>query len=286
LPFLVLAGTILACGSSVALPTVDVSTIVAGTLQALVTPTAAPPPSQAVSAGVPISFANVGFVIPQGLATGSSSEAVPAVTDQAGPDWGRAPAYTRFTLQAYPLQGEFFEPQLMIYPAQEYAALSAGAAISIQRLQAILASPTASLANDVLPRLPFANAEQLIGAQPVVIDFEGGRGLRALVEYAQYSAPINNHELFYHFQGLTADAKYYVVGVLPVNLPYLAPNSDPAAILPPDSIPFPGTDVSDPALFTSYYQAVNNRLSATVPESFTPALTTLDSLIASLHVSP
>ncbi|MEO8354588.1 MAG: hypothetical protein ABI621_01610 [Chloroflexota bacterium] len=40
-----------------------------------------------------------------------------------------------------------------------------------------------------------------------VINFQNGRGIRFLTQYAQYPAPINNHELFYHFQGLTNDGK-------------------------------------------------------------------------------
>jgi hypothetical protein len=228
----------------------------------------------------------VGFVIPQGLASGASSEALPAVSDQSGAPWDVAPAYTRFTLQGYPLQGTFFEPQLMIYPAPEYAAVSPGASISIRRLQAILSSTTPPLTNDVLPRLPYANAEQAIGAQPVVIPFKDGSGLRVLAEYAQYFAPINNHDLFYHFQGLTADGKYYVVAILPVNTSFLAASSDPAASLPANGVPYPGTSPADPAAFTSYYQMVTNRLSTTVPEAFQPTLTSLDTLIGSLEVTP
>lgn len=285
----VLVLAVLACGSQsapTAAPSFDFS-MVAKTLQAMVTPGAtASAPTQAAPSGTAVSFAGVSFVIPNGLATGAKSETVPAVSDQGGAPWEVGPAYRKFTLQGYPLQGKFFEPQIMIYPAQEYAAANQGAANSIQRLQTILSAASPALGNDVLPRLPYANADQIIGAQPVVIPFNGGSGVRVLAEYAQYTAVINNNELFYHFQGLTSDGKSYVVTTLPVNTAFLAASPDPTASTPPDGIPFPGTNVSDPSAYTNYYQQVTDRLSTTVPESFQPNLTLLDALIGSLQVSP
>ncbi len=295
-----LAGTILACSSLAAPGTAGpgISTIVAGTLQALRTPvvgvpTAAPagPNPTSVAAptqppGAQVAFGNVSFVIPAGLASGAACETVPAVGAQGGGPWETAPAYTRCTLQGYPLSGKFFEPQIMVYPAQAYASVNDGAAMSLQRLQAILANPSASLGNDVLPRLPYANAEQAIGAAAKIIDFQEGKGVRVFAEYAQYFATINNHDLFYHFEGLTADGKSYIVAVLPVNASFLAASSDPNAAIPPGGIPFPGSNNTDPTVFQSYYNSVSTKLSATAPEDFQPPLTDLDSLIGSLHVSP
>ncbi len=293
----VLTGSLLACSLSAAPVTEAASlpTIVAGTLQALTTPvagvpTAAPagPTSVAVPtqpSGAQVAFGNVSFVIPAGLATGASCETVPAVSAQSGGPWETAPAYTRCTLQGYPLSGKFFEPQVMVYPAQAYASVNDGAAMSLQRLQAIIGNPSASLSNDVLPRLPYANAEQAIGAAPKIVDFQDGKGVRVFAEYAQYFATINNHDLFYHFEGLTADGASYIVAVLPINASFLAASSDPNAPLPPGGIPFPGYDNTDSTVFQTYYNSVSAKLSATSPEDFQPTLTDLDSLIASLHVS-
>ncbi len=286
----------LACGllSTSVGPTEDVSTIVAATLRALTTPTSAVMPSfpspasptVSIPGGIPASSAGVRFVIPSGLASGALPENVAAVNDQSGAPWEVAPAYLRFTLQAYVLQGKFFQPQIEVYPAKDYADLGTGAAISIQRLQAILASPSAAVSNDTLPRLPWANADQIIGAQTKMITFNGGSGVRVLAEYAQYDAPINNHELFYHFEGLTSDGKSYVVATLPINAAFLASDSNPASPVPADGIPFPGTDITDPALWTNYYQAVTAKLNASPPDAFQPTLTSLDDLMQSLQVSP
>lgn len=295
---LTIAAALIACGSltPASAPTVDLATAVAATLQALVLPTAAsapeqPAPTQAAvtggpGAGTPVSFSGVSFTAPTSVASGATTETVAAVNDQGGAPWEVAPAFSRFTLQGYPLQDKFWQPQIMVYPAQEYAAAGAGAANSIQRLQTILASPAPALSNDLLPRLPFANAEQLIGAQPLVLTFQGGSGLRVLAEYAQFNAPINNHDLFYHFEGLTRDGRWYIVATLPVNTTFLAAASDPAAVIPPDGVPFPGANTTDASVFTSYYQTMINRLSTTTPESFQPSLAALDTMFESFQFAP
>jgi hypothetical protein len=291
---LTVAGSLLACGlvTAAGAPTPDIATIVAGTLQALTTPaspaTQAPGASTATSqpAGTQVTFANVSFVIPQGLASGAACETVPAVGEQGGAPWEVAPAYTRCTLQAYPLQGKFFEPQIMIYPAQAYAALNNGGAMSIQRLQALLASPAAAIGHDSLPHLPWANAEQMIDAQIKILGMQSGHGVRVLTEYAQYSAAINNHELFYHFEGLTSDGKAYIVTTLPINAAFLPADSNPASPVPADGIALPGTSVSDPAVWNSYYQAVTNKLNSNSTDAFQPSLTALDALMQSFSVGP
>lgn len=263
-------------------------TIVAATLQAIETPTqSAPAPTTAPTqpAGTHVTFGNVSFVIPTGLASGAASETVAAVDAQSGGPWEAAPAFTRFTLQGYPLQNKFFEPQIMVYPAQAYASVNAGASLSLQRLQSILGNPSAPLGNDVLPRLPYANAEQIIGAQPGVLAFGGGRGVRVLAEYSQGFVSIDNHDLFYHFEGLTADGKYYIVAVLPANASFLADTGDPSAPVPPGGIPFP-SQIGDGTAVNSYLQAVTDKLNGTASDAFQPTLTMLDSLIQSLQVSP
>lgn len=279
--------SILACSlaNGPTAPVPDVSTIVAGTLHAMTTPPSAGAPTQTTPAGNPIACAGTSLVIPPGLASGATCENMPAVDEQSGAPWDVAPAYTRITLQGYLLQGKFFQPQIMIYPAQEYASVNGGAANSITRLQAILASPTASISNDALPRLPWANAEQIIGAQIKIVAFNGGSGVRLLAEYAQYNAPINNHELFYHFEGLASDGKFYVVGTLPINAAFLAAESEPASPVPADGIPFPGISVSDPTVWANYYQSVTSKLNATSADAFQPTLTALDAAFQSLQVS-
>ena len=267
-------------------PAGAVSTIVAATLNAATAAAPTQTSGQPAPAGTAVSFPGGGFVIPHGLASGASSETIAAVDEQGGAPWDVGPAYVKITLQGYSLQGTFLEPQIMVYPAAEYAAASQGAANSIQLLQAILANPSQMPETGLMPHLPYANAAQIIGAKPQVIAFNGGRGLRVLAEYAQYFATINNHDLFYHFEGLTDDGEYYIVATLPATAPFLAADSDPATVPPAGGVPFPGFDAVDEIAVETYYTAVTQLLNSTADDQFAPSLAALDALIGTLSVSP
>lgn len=259
----------------------QVETVVAATMQALTAQasTAAPTQASPQANGTSVSCQNVSFVIPTGLAGGVNAEAVPAVAEGSGAPWEVGPAHAKCTLTEYALQGKFHEPTIFIYPADEYAQAQPGAAEQIDRLKKILGGFTPM--KETLPIVPFFNAGPLIAARIQVIPFQKGNGVRALTQYAQYSAPINNHDLFYHFQGLTSDNKYYVIAILPMTASLLAENDQPNAPLPAGGVPIPAGGTPDDA----YYTAVTEKLDALAPDAYAPSLNTLDALIQSIQVT-
>jgi hypothetical protein len=275
----------LACaiGTPTAQPPVPVTeTVVAATTQTL---TVAPSESTLTqtttqSGGTPVSFENVSFVIPSGLASGADTETMPAVSEGSGAPWEVAPAHLKFTLTGYQREGKFHEPQLFVYPADEYAQVNSIAAEQIDRLKNILAGSTPPL-KETLPNVPFFNAGPLIAANIQIITFQSGSGVRELTQYSQYLAPINNHELFYHFEGLTNDGKYYVIAILPMTAPILAEDEKPEAPVPADGVPIP-TDVGPNDV---YYASITEKLIALSPDEFTPSLNGLDALIQSILVT-
>ncbi len=266
-----------------------VETIVAATLQGLL-PTPAqqnPPPAGTPAApppafsGTPLQFANLSLTIPPGLAVGGSGVQIPPASGDNVEPWGVTPGHNELTLTGYALPDRFHEPKIYVYPAQGFAALNNGAADNILRLQTILANPNAPLSEDKIPFVPFFNAGAVFTAQTKVIPFQDGLGVRMLTQYAQAVTNVNNHEMFYHFQGLTKDGQTYIIVILPASAPFLAENWE--APVPPDGIPFPG--YQDPnADFEAYYQQVITRLDSTPPDTFNPPLTTLDALVESLDI--
>jgi hypothetical protein len=268
-----------------AAPPADVPTSSAPNLNAATLPPPATVPAPVE--GMAFSFPGGGFVIPTGLATGATSESIPAVAaDESAPWWDTAPAHIKVTLQGYALQGRFHEPQIVIYPAVEYAAANESVARNLEQLIAQLADPSAPISEDAWPQVPFFNAGPLIGAKSEVIHFRGGQGLRLITEYAQFFAPINNNDLFYHFQGLTDDGSMYIVAILPVTAPLLATDAGPASLPPAGGVPFPGYETIDEALLEIYYRSATDLLNGTAPDLFQPSLSSLDALIQSLEVSP
>ena len=266
-----------------------VGTIVAATLQAYtVAPTesvSTPASTEAATetvtqaGGTSISYEGISFVIPDGVAANANTEKITAVEANSGAPWEIAPTHLRFTLTEYSLQGKFHEPRIFVYPAEEYAQSNPNAAEQIERLKNILAGATPL--QETLPTVPFFNATAQIAANIKIVSFQNGGGVRWLTQYAQYAAPINNRELFYHFQGLSSDGTDYIIAILPVTAPILAEDEKPEATVPEGGIPIP-TDVGPNNV---YYFSVSEKLNSLSPDGFTPSLEALDALIQSIVVN-
>ncbi len=224
---------------------------------------------------------NVSFKVPLGVAKGAQAEKVAAVTDpNNSPSWEVAPGHLKFTLTGYqiPTDNTPLQPQIFVYPADEYAQLNSNAADQIQKVKTILAG--GPLTKDTLPSW-LVNAAQIFSAKAQVVPFQNGRGVRFLTQYDQYPAPVNNRELVYHFQGLTADGKYYIVAILPVTSSILAADEKPESPVPAGGVSLPAGGGPDQA----YYDSVTKALDAMYEDSFNPSLFQLDALIQSINVA-
>lgn len=264
--------TMVVLNSSCNLPTTATPTV------QFETPTVVP--VDTVSTGGVVTLNNVSVTLPLGVAQDAKTEMVSAVTDEnTAPWWNVAPAHSKFTLTGYQLgTDKLVEPQIQVYPADEYAQLNSNAADQIQKLKTILAG--GPLTPDVLPNWVM-NAAQLMAAKMQIINFQSGRGVRFLTQYDQYPALINNHELFYLFQGLTNDGKYYIVALFPVTSSILAENEKPESPVPQGGVPLPAGGSPDQA----YYDAVVAALNTMYEDSFNPSLFQLDALIQSITVT-
>jgi hypothetical protein len=198
-------------------------------------------------------------------------ETVPAQPASAGgPYWEAGPEYRRLTLQGYPVANHLHKPQIFIYPTGDLASANENAGKMVTELQALLQTQQAG---DQLPFLPLFNAAQVMHAQVQYLDFKNGKGVRFLTQFDQAPLPINNYELFYTFQGLTSDGKYYIAAVLPVTNPELPANSEASEER--------AEAVND---FPTYISGVVALLNQQPAESFTPDLSKLDALVGSIEV--
>jgi hypothetical protein len=229
--------------------------------------------------GMSISVNGTSFVIPQGLASGTAVNMFPASPPTEDmPYWEIYPAYTEFALNNYLVQNTFHSAKIIIYPANEYAAMHEGAKQIIGDLQSILANPGAPLPEH-LPFLPLFNAAQMIRTNEQFVEFQNGKGIRYLTQYGQAPYPINNESLFYTFQGMTSDGTYYVAALLPINAAFLTQNGNPESPLPADGVPFDWDNFEN---IEAHFNLVAQKLNANDPNAFTPTLPTLDALIQSI----
>jgi len=248
-------------------------------------------PTAAPLNGIELNLGGIYMVLPPCLAANATGTLVPAVlyNEYSGP-MEYYPENRKIAFQGYPLSGGFFEANgsdhggLTIYPIADFVAMNLSTISPIvTNMQNLLAAKPA--APDNIPFLPIFNAAQVFSTNEKYLAFQNGQGIRFLTEYAQYSAPVNNHDLFYTYQGITADGKYWVSAILPVNAAYLQAEYDSVDV-PAGGIPAPAMNDNPnyTAELDAYYPLILNLLNTTPDASFTPGLDCLDQYIQSLHI--
>jgi len=232
-----------------------------------------------------VTFGHLTLEIPSAVASGASgSEAAPIISDD-GAVWQKTPGHSMVSLKGYyALQGKLHQPQIYIYPATDYAILSPVAFESMHRLRNIM-SAVVPVTPDQLPAVPFFNAQQLFASNIQGISFQNGSGIRFVTEYGQYPASVNNHELFYHFQGFSDVGDYYIVAIFPITAPGLSDSSDPASAIAIGGVAYPNMGDTN-ANWDGYYGAATDLVNATSPDAFTPSISQLDALIQSIWITP
>ena len=246
-----------------------------------VTPNAQPSPV----ANTTVTFGSLSLDIPSSVASGASGQEYPRNDSEDAAYWDKTPGHLQVSLNDYyVLQGKFHQPQIYVYPAMPYAELVPAAFESMHRLRNVM-NPGATFTADQLPTVPFFNAAQVFASNIKAVSFKNGSGIRFLTEYSQYYAPVNNHELVYHFQGFTNDGEYYIIAILPITAPVLAETSEAGSIIPSGGVSYPDINDSN-ADFTGYYASITDLLNAASPDAFTPSLNQLDALIQSMQVAP
>jgi hypothetical protein len=209
------------------------------------------------------------------LASGYECKTIPEVSGQG---FDVNPQYTELNLQGYPLSDRFFTPHIDIFPVQRFRELSPDVVNQdVASLQALIAG---GAVGDTLPLLPIFNAAQEFHAHYKVMPFSSGSGVRFLTQYAQYADPANNHDMFYTFQGLTGDGKYWISAILPISNNTLPDNGNN----PPNG--------QSPEQFSNnfpnYIVDITNQLNSFPDDSnsFSPLISALDGLVGSIKIQP
>jgi hypothetical protein len=186
------------------------------------------------------------------------------------------PTYIEFSFDTYAVSDHFHEPKIRVYPIEEFRIINPSASAVIDNLKLTLENQPAGNMSANLPFLPIWNAAQLFAASVEYFDFQNGSGLRYLTMYGQGLSPVDNKNLFYTFQGMTDDGRFYISAVLPVI------NSG----LPNDG----ASQIDDWMAFEenweTYLADTIAWLEAQPSQNFLPNLESLDSMIASLNVNP
>lgn len=238
-------------------------------------------PTELPLEGTEVNLGGVYMVIPPCLpVTASGVIAAQQVSEGSGSNW---PQHRLITFAGYPLSGKYHEPVMRVFPVAEYAALWPFSTDQVTVLQNLLVTRPAEVAES-LPLLPNMGAQQAFHLKMRYLDFSNGAGIGFITEYAQYYAPVNNHDLFYTFQGLTSDGKYWISAILPINHPILPPTPDSTEV-PPGGIAIPQmTSLTSETDMQAYYATMKPLMEAQFDASFIPAIDCLDRFFTSLNI--
>jgi hypothetical protein len=236
-------------------------------LVALQTPSATPEPS-ATPQTLDCSAAT--FTLDPSVAASAPYELVPQDLGEPGVPFTIHPEYVQYPFQGYALSNTFHDPIIRIYPVDEFVALLPSVAGTVTNLEQQLINQPAD-PQSAIPFLPVWNAAQMVRAKVVYLNFQNGSGVRFVTQYGQAYWMVNNHDMFYTFQGLTNDGACYISVILPA--------SNPA--LPAQGSPPPGQTEAE---ILAYYDAIVPQLNAMSDASFTPDFTVLDAMIASMLI--
>ncbi|MCC6905349.1 MAG: hypothetical protein IT326_05855, partial [Anaerolineae bacterium] len=257
-------------GSTAVKPPTEASPA-AGQTAAPAVPTQTTAPTQATAPDV--SGEGITFSL-FGLAAGATYEVIPATPYEADmPNFALNPEYVTFTLQGYSPSETFHTPVIMVYPVAEYAELVPDIAGEAALLAQVATDPAVTKPEFGYPFLPIWGAAQVYAAQATPVAFASGTGIRYVTQYSQALTNANNREMFYTFQGLTADGRYWVAAVLPVAAAGFPENSDAL---------YNRADLDaylESGQFETDFDADIMRLQGLASSDFTPPLESLDALV-------
>ena len=268
---LILAALMLACNISTPVPATQQPPPPTNTPELPATPTVAETP-----AVQPNAVCNeLSFFLDPAVAADIVCETVPQGNGED--PWDVHPQFTKAAFQGYALADKFHNPRISVYPLPAYIAQVPKVADSAAFLKSLIGGGDPG--TGAIPVLESSfNAAQEFHAQYQVVRFANGAGVRFVTQYAQYFAPINNHDMFFTFQGITADDQYWISIILPITNPVLPANADN----PPGGMSWEEFGNQ----FDTYIADLANQLNGQPADSFAPSITLLDSLIQSISVQP
>ncbi|MCB2209558.1 hypothetical protein KQH62_01575 [bacterium] len=223
-----------------------------------------------------MSFVGIDFSFDPNITTNINAATIPG--QNMGEDYmpGETyPTYNEFTFSGYAIADHFHKPMIAVYPVDEYRAISPTASDVIDNLQATLASRPDGGSMSNLPFLPLWPAAQIFSAHVTYLNFQNGAGVRYLTVYGQALLPVDNQNLFYTYQGLTYDSRYYISAVLPVV----------HTGLPDDGVSLVDDWIAFEEGWDSYIAETLTWLNSQSESSFFPGLDLLDQMMASFEIN-
>ena len=224
---------------------------------------------------IPAWFEGVYADIPTDLASLEPLEAVTGQLDSNLPIGQRFPSHSRYLIDGWPIDNFGQQPQILAFSARDYASVNVLAQIEIDKLKQLL-SDEQSLDNDLnLPFLPVQVQSKPFSAQPKLIPFQSGQGVRYLTWLPSVSSTnsTSGSSLLYAWQGITADGRGVVSALFPIEV-----KREFMQFTPP-------VEPNLQSLLEQWGKETGAELDQLPAEAFIPSLDKLDQIVASIFAN-
>jgi hypothetical protein len=229
-----------------------------------------------------ITFQNVTFTLDPALADSLIAQYCTALPFSAGQAPGAAhPAYASFVFPKLTGTAADFGSELRVYAVAGDMSPYAFPLNSLDNLRSnVTQSPQPATWFDAAP----------LHARQAYLHFNGGAGVRGVVQYLPSPFFFTNNGILYEFDGLTDDRQSAVVLRHSLAVPFLMDltGPDPRTNVNPGAIPIPAWP-ADPAqqrqIIDAYNAEALRRLDVMTDYQVTPSLAALDALLESLKIT-
>ena len=215
-----------------------------------------------------------GLVLKLPVEVAAGAEVTTILPDDPNQGWPELalPARRAVNFSGYAIQDHFHTPVVYVYAFDKLVQGGTYGATMAATLQGLLSDPEFDLhAEGSLPFLPPFNAAQVFHVLEQRLDSEHGSGIRYLTLYSQALVGVDNYDIFYTYQGLSADGRYYIAAVLPINSTLLSDDELTQAELETVAIDY-----------EAYLTSMTDTLREDNGASLTPTLAALDAMMMSL----
>ncbi len=260
----------------------SLSTMVAPTASSVPTETEVPPEPTAIPevTVIPVYTGEFTVIESGGLVfklpaeVAASAEVTTVLADDPNLGWPEfaLPARRMVSFSGYGIQDHFHTPVIYVYAFDKLIQGGQVGASKATELQALLSDPAFDLqAAERLPFLPPFNAAQVFHVLEQRLDSEHNSGIRYLTLYSQGIVGVDNYNIFYTYQGISADGRYYIAAVLPINSSLLSDEQLTQAELETIAIDY-----------EAYITSMIDLIKADNGASLSPTLAALDAMMMSL----
>lgn len=255
-------------------PTVDsLVTAIPATAESIIMPTEAPSSSYEGEVAL-VESENLAFKLPREVADSVIVSVVPADDPESGMAEMAMPAHHLVSFEGYKAAPHFHTPAIYVIPVDGLTSLGQYGSLTASTLQDLLKDPNRNLhAEAFLPFLPPFNAAQVFHALESRLESEYGQGIRYLTEYTQAYVGVDSYNIFYTYQGFSADGKYYIAAVLPINSSVLE-----------DYVNLEQEFDRVSADFDGYVKGEVDKLIAQNGGTLLPSIEALDAMMMSIHM--